>query len=119
MPIFNVVARYHDHDGGVYEWEGEASDYEDAVHQAQLQAYEDNHPNADEDAECDMLNEDGISVIDVSGRHAIKAEVCKALREEADRFDRTRHPDITDWASERADYLRALADRFENFPVHA
>jgi hypothetical protein len=119
MPIFNVVARYTDHDGGVYEWEGEAADYEDAVRQAQAQAYADNHPSDDDSEPDDMLNEDGISVIDVSGRHAIKAEVCKALREEADRFDRTRHPDITDWASERADYLRALADRFENFPVHA
>lgn len=127
MPIFNVIASYIDSDGGMYEWEGEATDYDDAVRRAQAQAWEDNHPARlhpdDDDPEPephDMLDAyKGFSVVDVTGRHALKAEVAAVLREEADKLDRTRHPEITDPASERADYLRDLAQRVENFPVHA
>jgi hypothetical protein len=115
VPIFNVIASYKDSDGGMYEWEGEAADSDDAIREAQTQAAEDNGREGE-----DMLDEvKGISVIDVSARYALKAEVAAALREEADKLDRTRHPDITDPASERADYLRELAHRFETFPVHA
>lgn len=119
MPIFNVVAAYKD-DGGVYEWEGEAADYEDAERQAQLQAWEDNCPTAAAEgaAPWNMLSEGETSVIDVTATHALKAELLAALREEADKLDRTRHPDITDVASERADYLRSLADRFESTGTH-
>src|SRR4051812_41278854 len=103
----------------MYEWEGEAVDYDDAVRQAQAQAWEDNHAG-DDAAPCDMLDEvKGFSVVDVTGRHELKAEVAAALRQEADKLDRTRHPEITDPASERADYLRELAQRVETFPVHA
>jgi hypothetical protein len=122
MPIFNVIASYKDSDGGVYEWEGHAADYDDAIRKAQLQAWEDNCPTAAAEGEAptDMLDEvKGFSVVDVTGRHALKAEVAAALRAEADVLDRTRHPHITDAASERADYLRELAQRVETFPVHA
>jgi hypothetical protein len=114
MPIFNVVASYKDSDGGMYEWEGEATDSEDAIRCAQAQAMED---NGAEDPE--MLDDvKGFSVIDVTAKYALKAEITAALREEADKLDRTRHPDITDVASERADYLRNLADRFESAGTH-
>lgn len=114
-PIFNVIASYTDSDGGMYEWEGEAADGDDAIRQAQAQAWEDNH-QGDSDAEpYDMLDEvKGVSVVDVSARHQLKTEILAVLREEADKLDRTRHPDITDPASERADYMRALAVRFES-----
>lgn len=119
-PIFNVVAAYKD-DGGVYEWEGEAADHEDAERQAQLQAWEDNCPTAVAEGEAPdfMLAEGGISVIDVTAKHALKGEILTALREEADKLDRTRHPNVTDVASERADYLRELALRFESMGTHA
>lgn len=119
MPIFNVIASYKDSDGGMYEWEGEADDADAAVREAQAQAWEDNHPGDDAEPE-DMLDDvKGFSVVDVTGRYVLKAEVTKVLREEADKLDLTRHPEITDVASVRADYLRELADRVERFPVHA
>jgi hypothetical protein len=110
-PIFNVVAAYKD-DGGVYEWEGEAADHDDAERQAQLQAWEDNCPTAVAEGEAPdfMLAEGEISVIDVTAKHALKAELLAALREEADK---------TGVASERADYLRDLAQRFESMGTHA
>jgi hypothetical protein len=123
MPIFNLIASYLDNDGGVYEWEGEAEDYDDAVRKAQDQAWEDNHGDdgPDEGIErSDMLDEiKGFSVIDVTERYQLKAEIVTLLREEADKLDRTRHPEITDPASERADYMRALAMRFESMGTHA
>jgi hypothetical protein len=111
MPIFNMIASYHDADGGVYEWEGEAADYDDAVKRAQAQAFEDNHAGDDVEP-YDMLDEyKGFSVMDVTHKHELRAEVAAALRDHAARLNRTRHPDITDWASEETDRLDLLARR--------
>lgn len=114
MPIYNVIAPYHD-DAGVYEWEGEAEDYDDAMRQTQDQAREDNGLDDESD---DMLSGEQASVMDVSARYELKGKICVLLREEADKLDRTRHPDIADPASIRADYMRELASQLEAAGAH-
>jgi NADH dehydrogenase/NADH:ubiquinone oxidoreductase subunit G len=84
-PIFNVVAAYTDQDGGVYEWEGKAADYDDAIANAQRQAWEDNCPTAVSEGEeqTDMLDaEKGFSVMDVTVVRALEAELV-ALKDAA------------------------------------
>jgi hypothetical protein len=65
MPYFNIVAAYND-DGGIYEWQGEAADYDDALRAAQ--EHHDNCPTAVAEGEepHKMFDEEQASVMDVT-----------------------------------------------------
>jgi hypothetical protein len=81
MRYFNIIAAYLD-DAGVYEWQGEAEDYDDAVRAAQQQAFEDNCPTAAADGEepYDMLDEEQLSVMDVTDDVRTRHEAARLLR---------------------------------------
>jgi hypothetical protein len=118
MPYFNIVAAYND-DAGIYEWQGEAADYDDALRAAQEQAFTNNCPTAVAEGEepYKMFDEEQASVMDVTADVEARNEAAAILRDTAERLDRTRHPDVSDWASERADRCRALASRLASGPL--
>lgn len=79
MPIFNIIAAYTDRDGGMYEWEGEAADYDAAIAAAQAQAFEDNRFDGETEytpGKNDMLStEQGMSVCDVTNERWLAKEL--------------------------------------------
>lgn len=78
--VFNAVAVYDDDGGGIYEWQGEADDAVDAEQKARLQAWKDNHPNAEAEGEkpTDMLGD--MSIMDITMSMVAKSETVGFLR---------------------------------------